>query len=167
MKKKLFDNDWRWRIISLALGAFFVLVAASFKAAIAPKRYGFVSVQMPINRRLEGEATPVDSKTRILEVNGKTPLVVLSESQFILGDVTAFTKTFSEVSNKISINHQKGAPHLGQLVKLINEKFPSNGQKVLVLLPTHNIPMSIVIQSIEVLKTQTPFSSVVLANGLW
>jgi hypothetical protein len=165
-KKKLSDNDFLWRIIFLALGVFLLMTAASFSAALAPRRFGVVSVRLPVSKQVESPLTSGE-KVPTEEIDSKTPLVVLSETQFVLGDINAFTKTFSDVSNKVAINHQKGAPHLGQLVKLLNQRFKSNGQKVLVLLPTQNIPMSIVIQSIAVLKAQTPFQSVILANGLW
>lgn len=102
-------------------------------------------------------------------INDQTIVVVLTRKAFYFGPVDSFTKNYSNIRNKYFVNHLNGAPQLDILKKTITlwgkvEKRALSRQ--VILLPTPEIPMPIVIQTMAHLKKSDYFSEIILGSGL-
>jgi hypothetical protein len=99
--------------------------------------------------------------------------VILTDTSFMFGTLSAFSKDLSGVRNKFMVAHQKGSPQLGKLLddlaKWLKET-PGNteiaSKRLLVLMPTAEIPAPIVIQVLAGLRRSSMFDRVILAGGL-
>lgn len=155
------------------LGLFSVLTF-SLRAVSLAGLYGVVSAEIPVlsvpvadpaYHRYKEE--PRDTMTK------NTPAVVLTTEAFYFGDLTAFTTNFDDVRDKFIIRHVDGEPQLQLLLETMegwavdrkkSENVPMN--KLLVFVPTGDIPMPIVIQVLAGLRRSQHFSRVVLGSGI-
>lgn len=102
-------------------------------------------------------------------INDQTLTIVLTRKAFYFGPVDSFTKSYSNVRNKYFIDHLDGAPQIDVLKKTIElwtkaEKRALSKQVILV--PSAEIPMPIVIQTMAKLTEDKQFKTVILGDGL-
>ena len=82
-------------------------------------------------------------------------------------DSASAPEELSAVNNKFQIVHEEGAPNLPRLVTdLAKWQSDFKSSRSLVFVPTEDIPMPIVIQCFQALKTSGLFDHVILGGGL-
>lgn len=153
----------------------FAILTFGMRATALSAVYGIVPAEFPV------VSMPPDDpgfhsfkETPIAEVTKFTPAIVLTADAFFFGDLTAFTTNFSDTRDKFLIRHVDGEPQLQLLVDTMSawvedrvkaENVPIN--KVLVFVPTGDIPMPIVIQVMAGLRKSPHFERVILGSGIF
>jgi hypothetical protein len=136
--------------------------------------YGLVAAEIPVLAKPVEDPTFARFKEQTATtLDDQTPLVILTDTSFMFGTLSAFSKDLSGVRNKFMVAHQKGSPQLGKLLddlaKWLKET-PGNteiaSKRLLVLMPTAEIPAPIVIQVLAGLRRSSMFDRVILAGGL-
>lgn len=169
MKKRLSETA----VVPLFLGLSYVIISVvaiySFRIVTAATIYDYVPGSIPVaavplndpsERPQTFEGSPQLSK--------ETPVVVLTAEEFLFGDSKSFTGEISSLKNKFKVAHVDGQPQLGSLLTTLNEwagARPSGGV-VLVLFPSDEIPMPIVLQVMVAIREHSRFKRVVLGGGI-
>ena len=173
-KKRLSDTSWQIPLIVLPLLGLLAILTFVMRAATLPGEYGIIRAEIPVM-----SVPPLDPSFHNFAeapsegLSADTPLVVLTEEAFFFGDLAAFTRDLGGVRNKFQIRHVDGEPQLAELIRVMNEwhakRTRASGatdDNLLVLLPTPDIPLPIVIQVLAGFKRSSQFARVVLAGGL-
>ena len=136
--------------------------------------YTLVNVDIPLL-----SAPPSDMSLRGYSEQTAAPLdratlgVVLTPTEFIFGDLSAFTLGFDDIRSKFIVSHADGSPQVSKLISEITDwqedreiRLGIRSDKSIVLIPDSRIPMSIVILTVRLLRESGKFQHVVLAGGL-
>jgi hypothetical protein len=107
------------------------------------------------------------------KVTRSTATIVLTKDFFYFGDLEAFTEKFADVRNKFFVPHIDGRPEVSILLDTMTrwmkvrstEKKPV-GRDVVILLPSAEIPLPIVIQVLHWIKKSGIYDEAVLASEL-
>jgi hypothetical protein len=163
-------------VVAVSLGFFALATVLTFavRSVSMPAQYGVVAAEMPVVA-----ATVADPgfhrfrETAHQSLTKHTPAVVLTTEAFYFGDLAAFTTNFEDVRDKFIIRHVEGEPQLTTLVETMDRWLTNRAQrqqvpldKLLVFVPTGDIPMPIVMQVLAGLKQSAHFERVVLGGGL-
>lgn len=138
------------------------MVSAKIPVAInttATKTAGGLSLETNLNRKAD----------IVNYVGDDTLAIVLTRKAFYFGPTSSFTKDFSNVRNKYYVEHLDGAPQLDLLattMKLWAKAERRALSKQVIFIPTPEIPMPIVIQTMAKLKEAKFFDNIVLGSGL-
>ncbi len=173
-KKRSFEVNWEWSIVLCGYFSLVVVLTFALRTVLMPGSYGAVSLEIPVlshgildvgMHRFREEPRNYLAKT--------TPMVVLTSKAFYFGSMGAFSEDYADKDNKFVIPHQDGAPLLGQLIDSM-ERWINNRSKVenipidkiLVFVPSGDIPVSIVTQVVFELKKSPLIGRVVMGSGL-
>ncbi len=161
---------------AVLFGLFGLLTILSFglRAVTLASVYGVVPLEIPLVQASvddPGLHEYREEPRAILTQN--SPAVVLTADAFYFGDLTAFSVNFSNVRDKYIIRHIDGAPQLQklleQLTSWVQERAAHQNiplSKVLVLIPSGDVPVPIVTQVVAGLRTSPHFERIILSNGL-
>lgn len=173
-KKRSSDEHWTLASVIVAFSGLFAILGFSFRAVTIPSSYGSIPLEIPVVPLAASDPTYHRFEERVSStINNKTPMVVMTTEAFFFGDLEAFSRNYSDVRDKFILRHVDGEPQLGTLIKTMlhwtddrkkHENIPSDD--VLVLAPTGDIPLPIVMQVVSGLRSQRTFSRVVLASGM-
>ncbi|MBF0443139.1 MAG: hypothetical protein HQK54_14620 [Oligoflexales bacterium] len=174
MKKRLSNETWQIRVIILAILALMVILTFGFRSTSISGYLGLIEAEIPVLPiSFEDKAYHNFVETPDAEITSTTPVVVLTAKRFYFGDVDAFSTRFFDVRNKFYIDHVEGAPDISSLISTMSKWFYQrmSEQKIsergiLIFLPSEEIPMPIIIQTIAGLKSSPFFKRVILANGI-
>ncbi len=106
-------------------------------------------------------------------VDNATLTLALTPTEFIFGDLSAFTSQSGDIRNKFIVPHKDGSPQVEQFLsqyaawqedRVRRLGLRSNG--LLVLVPDSRVPINIIIQVTQLLKATKKFQQVILAGGL-
>lgn len=106
-------------------------------------------------------------------LDNNTLTLALTPTEFIFGDLAAFTSNVADIRNKFIVPHKDGSPQVEEFMKQYEAwqddrarrlGLRSNG--LLVLVPDSRVPMNIIIQITQLLKATKKFEQVILAGGL-
>ena len=173
-KKRLFEDAWNARILLILVLGLMVILSFCLRATILSGVFGVIISEIPVLHYPIADPTKHDfTETPNAWIKKTTPVVVITDEQMYFGDLEAFSTRFADVRGKFSIKHADGAPDIPELLATMikwehqrasgKQEIDNNG--VLVLLPSEEIPMPIVIQVIAGLKTSPLYQRIVLANG--
>lgn len=102
-------------------------------------------------------------------IDETTLAVVLTRDAFYFGTAKSFTDDYRNIRDKFYIKHMNSAPQVDVLKKTIITWAKANqynfGKKV-ILVPTDEIPMPVLIQVMASLRKDDQFKEIVLGNGL-
>jgi hypothetical protein len=152
----------------------FAVLTFSLRAVSLAGVYGVIPAELPVL------SAPVDDpgfhrfkETPRNVMTKTTPAVVLTTEAFYFGDLSAFTTNFNDVRDKYIIRHVDGEPQLQLLLDTMEawakdrvKRDNAPLSKMLVFVPTGDIPMPIVIQVLAGLRRSEHFSRVVLGSGI-
>ncbi|MBP9706214.1 MAG: hypothetical protein KBD78_01120 [Oligoflexales bacterium] len=171
MKKRLFENTWLFPSCILAIFGLIVIFGFSLRAVTLAWSYGLVDAEIPL--------TPINYEDAIIKtkpeltggvINYTTPMILLTKEAFYFGETRAFSADFDRGDNKFFVSHFEGHPNLSQLghdlSAWMEQKNLEQNARIGVFLPSSEIPMPIVIQTLAYLKESELFSRVVMAGGL-
>ena len=174
-RKRLSDGG-RSGPIAGVLGLLGLLAILTFaiRAIALSNIYGVIDAEMPV------VAAPIEDPAfhRFREEAPRaltrfTPAVVLTTEAFFFGDLGAFSTNFGDVRDKFIVRHIDGEPQLQALVetmtKWVTERAATDNvpiDKLLVFIPSGDIPMPIVIQVLAGLKKSPLFERVMLGSGI-
>jgi hypothetical protein len=165
-KKRLSDEKFLYRNVTIAVAAVFVCLGYAFRASTMATPFGYIAMEIPVSQGPESgkpDKLPIVNR----QAAETTPLLILTDQKFLFGSVEAFTTDLSSVADKISIAHIDGAPHMSKLVAAVqNWSGAKTSSDVLFFLPDKNIPVAIVIKVVAGLKEHTKYNRIVLASGL-
>ncbi len=166
-KKRLSNNVWYLPTIVLALMLVMTFMSTALRAITMPGSFGIVEAEFPVitdDRTVSPEETWAEPRATI---DDSATMVILTHEKFLFGQLSSFGKELSAVNNKFVIQHVDGAPNLPKLVTdLTKWKDEVKASRSLILVPTEDIPMPIVIQCFQALKTSGLFDNVILGGGL-
>jgi hypothetical protein len=159
---------------SIALFGLLASVAIVIRVVTTGSNYGVVPLQIPIISVPINDASTAGFREQPLKSIEKTTLTVaLTPSEFIFGDLSAFTMTHTNIRAKFAVPHQEGSPQVLQLVEQISawqdertRRLSIRPDRSLLLLPDSRVPMNIVIQVVKLLRNTKQFDDVILAGGL-
>ena len=151
-----------------------VILSFMLKVISISEKYGVVDVEIPVlSNPIEDPSSKTFKEHPNAYLEKTTPMLLLTDTAFIFGDVESFSSKYLNVRNKFSIPHLAGAPNLDGLTlnlkKWIFTRMSEdniNHHGILVLAPAENIPMPIVIHTIATIKKLKMFNRVVLASGV-
>ena len=136
--------------------------------------YGSVNSQLPIMPvPFQDSALNKISFVPQGKISRSTATIVLTKDFFYFGDLESFTEKFSDVRNKFFIPHVDGRPEITMLLDTLKrwmkvrntEKKPVRTD-VVILLPSAEIPMPIVIQVLHWIKAAHIYDEAILASEL-
>lgn len=173
-KKRLSEEPWS--NITFGLCLFIILFSSLFclRWFGSHGNFGIVPAEIPVVQ------IPLEDKSfhRYQEqprhlIGTSDVAIFITGSELYFGDLDAFTTGFSESNNKFKLSHVDGEPQVGDLLALITkwsenrmQRFHIKLNPTVVLVPSDQIPMSIVIQVMAKLEQSEIFESVVLGGGL-
>lgn len=176
MKKRLSSNHWQLSLLITAIFGFFGIVIFSLRFISIPINYGIVRAELPVSLiPFSDPAFHEFAESYSTTIEKTTPAIVISAQSLYFGDLQAFSEDFLDSRNKFSIPHVDGEPQFKTLLDTMQlwiakkESDPKNKYKndgVVVLIPSSEIPASIVIQIIMRLRTSELFNRVILSGGL-
>lgn len=173
-KKRLSDD--RWAVIALTLATMGLLTILTFglRAVSLASVYGSVPAELPVVPLSVDDPAYHGYKEQPRDELGRfTPAVVLTTEAFYFGELSSFSTTFGASNDKYALPHVDGEPQLATLVDTMDrwvqervkgQNVPVNSE--LVLIPSGDIPMPIVIQVIAGLRRSPHFSRVILGGGI-
>ena len=134
--------------------------------------FGMIRSVIPILRSPPQDIDAEDHNTDISKsIQKTTPLIILANDAFYLGDMNSFTKGFIEIRNKIRIPHHAGSPQVGELISILkkwnrsrNTQFKIEPSEFAVLLPGEQWPVAVIIQIMHYLKSKTTYKHIILAS---
>lgn len=173
MKKKLYDNSWSSSALVVGFFSLFTILIFSFRAVTVESVYGVIPAEIPvISSTVEDPGFHSFKETPNI-LTKYTPAVVFTPDAFYFGDMEAFSSQLSDENNKYIVRHVDGQPQLLTLIDTMQKwvEFRSKyqnipKQKVMILIPTGEIPVPIVAQTIAGLRTSPFFERVILGTGL-
>jgi hypothetical protein len=173
-KKRLSNNVWYLPLIILASAGLMIYLSSTLRAISMAGRYGLVEAEIPVLAVPMDEGTFGRFKEKGTESLGdRTPLLLLTRDAFIFGTLQAFATDLSSVRNKFYVPHEEGAPHLPRLSQDLGKWIQEKGEepqgalpRVLIFIPTEDIPMPIVIQCLAALKNSGLFDKIIIGGGL-
>lgn len=173
-KKRLSDDRWAVIAVTLASMGLIAILTFGLRAASLSSVYGVVPAELPVvPLAIDDPAFHNFKETPRHEIGRFTPAVVLTTEAFYFGDLSSFSTTFGNSHDKYALAHVDGEPQLATLVDTMDRwvqervkgaNVPINSE--LVLIPSGDIPMPIVIQVIAGLRRSPHFSRVILGGGI-
>jgi len=151
-----------------------IYLSSTLRAISMAGRYGLVEAEIPVLAVPMDDGTFTRFKEQSTESLGdRTPLLLLTREAFIFGTLKAFATDLSSVRDKFYVPHEEGAPHLPKLSLdlskwMLEKSEESEGSlpRVLIFMPTEDIPMPIVIQCLAALKKSGLFDKIIIGGGL-
>ena len=173
-KKRLSNTIWYLPIIVLSTMGLFLLLSFALRSISIAGKYGLIPAEIPV------VSVPIKDPTLSNYQNqtegmiqATTPVVILTNTEFIFGDVKSFSENISNVRNKFIVKHIQGSPDINTLVKDIEKwvfarssKKKITNEGIVIFMPADDIPSPLVVQTIDGLRKTGTFTRVVLAGGL-
>ena len=174
MKKRLSEDSSSTRCVSLSIFVLFAIYGFAMRAATMGSRYGHISMDIPVAeasikdpRYSEGQLP----KKQLLDES--TSVIVLTTGAYFFGDLQSFGDGFANVRNKFIVPHEDGAPNtprlLDQMGRWLTERRATKGEFIkqpVILIPEAEVPVPVVIQVAQQLKTSPAFDRVILGTGM-
>lgn len=170
-KKRLSDDSTLLLPVAIGLMGLIAIFAFALRPISMTWDFGVVEAELPVvSSPLLDKSYKRFSEKPYTYLGQGTPTLILNTDSFVYGDLQAFTKGFSKIRNKFRIDHVEGSPQLGNLVSemqkwLDRQKNNRNGHKVLIFVPSAEIPMPVLTQVISGIKRSGMFERVVLGAG--
>jgi hypothetical protein len=173
-KKRLSDEQWLFRAMTISLFGLFVVITAALRVVTMPARYGVVPLDIPVLQAgVQDPRFHQFTETARDVLLGSTPAVVLTSEAFYFGDLNSFTTTFGDNKTKYIVRHKSGMPQLKPLITEMSDWIFERSKtaniplsKILVLIPSGDIPMPILTEVVAGLRTSHLFQRVILSTGL-
>ena len=174
-RKKLFNQTWQYRCFIIALLGIVSILVIAFRSVILADRYGVVSTELPVFSLPVNDSTYHEfAEKPNAMIDATTPLVVMTSTATYFGEVGAYTTDLGTSNNKFMVRHEDHAPNIAFLITTMEKwNYQRMNQRnihnagLLIFLPSQEIPMPIVIQTIAELKKSPHFKRVILAGGIY
>lgn len=172
-KKRLSEQDWPTAIALVGLLGLFAILTFAFRAVTMPGSYSVVSGEIPVVPAVVDDPSFHNFEEESLyTVRDQTIAVMLTTRGFYFGDLSSFSKNISQSSSRYVVPHVDNTPRTGDLIEDMNawrkrrkEKENIPDEQVLVLVPSGDIPMPIVIQVMAQLREHGNFDRIILGGG--
>lgn len=157
------------------MGTLFVLTTAMRMISLSFD-YGIVSANIPVlNVPLEDQSPQRLNFVPQKEVSENTTAVIIGANQDLyFGPVRAFSTDYANPRTKFIVKNRQGSAQIGELLQTVqkwhsdrkkNERIENDG--IVILVPAASTPVSVITQAIAQLRSETLFSHVILANGMY
>ena len=148
-----------------------IYLSYTLRAISMAGRYALIEAEIPVLPMPPSDDTLSHFQEKpAATIDARIPLVLLTRDAFIFGTAQAFAIDLTNVRSKFYVPHVEGAPNLPRLAfemtKWMDMEGLDKGPKVLLFVPTEEIPMPIIIQCMAALKDTGLFEKVVLGGGL-
>jgi hypothetical protein len=158
----------------LGVFALFFILTATMRLVMISGTYGQVLLEIPVISHPTEDPSFHNFQELPQEVlKSTTPAVVITSESFFFGDLDSFSTSFSDVQKKFKIPHKNGAPQVSQLISTMDQWLRTRSKaenlplsKTLVVVPSGEIPLPIVIQVVATLNKSPIFQHIILSNGL-
>ena len=173
-KKRLSNQVWNLRIMVIAVIGLLIVLSFGLRSTSVSWVYGIVESEIPVlSVPVKDPMYNTFEETPNSSITKGTPIVVLTQDAFLFGDAEAFSEKLHNVRNKYFIRHEDNSPNVSSLLLSLERWMHTRSESkelanrgVLLFLPTKEIPMPIVIQTLSYLRGSPLFERVVLAGGI-
>lgn len=175
-RKRLSDDRWSVAIATATVMGLITILTFALRVPAVSWSYGVIPAELPVmSVTVDDPAYKTFRETAGVVLDKTTPAIAVSATAFYFGDLQAFTEDLLEVRNKFAIKHEDGQPQLRDLIKTMEtwlsqkaevSKGVSTNKGVVVLIPSSEIPVPIIMQIIAGIRSSGLFKRVVLAGGL-
>lgn len=173
-RKRLSDGRGVSAVGVIAFLGLFGVLTFGIRAIALSNVYGVIPVELPVVSATVSDPAYHNYKEEPRKaITRFTPALVLTTEAFYFGDLSAFSATLGDMRDKFVIRHIDGEPQLLTLIdtmgKWITERAAHDNvpmDKLLVLIPSGDIPMPIVIQVLAGLRKSPLFEHVILGSGI-
>lgn len=171
-KKRLSDSSWNLPIAATAVIGLLGALTFCLRSTFLSSTYGLVPLEIPV------VATPPEDgglhnfrEKPSATFGGSSLAIVLTDSAFYFGPFKAFGEDYASGSEKFVVQHRDGAPDIDTLVRKVSAYQPKPGRNelnsgIILFIPSHEIPMPVVIQSVAGLRLGFPKARVILGGGI-
>ncbi len=171
MKKRLSNSSWYSYLIYITLLGILTICIFLMRTVLMTQDYHIVQTELPVVfKPLEKHSLEENYLAKYEKITPKTPVVVLTTEAFFFGDLQSFSSDFTEVRDKFYVPHQNQQPDLDTLISQMEEWLSSDSKisrpEIAILVPTGEIPLPIVIQSLAYLKKSSHLKRVILGTGI-
>lgn len=136
--------------------------------------YGQIMLEIPVvSHPINDPAFHTFEESPQETLKSTTPTVVLTSESFFFGDLESFSVSFGDPRKKFKIPHQNGMPQVAHLMSTLDQWLRNRSKseniplsKTLILVPSGEIPLPIVVQVVATLKKSPLFQHIILSNGL-
>jgi hypothetical protein len=173
--KKKSSNDLFW-LAAVTLPFLGLLGIMTFLVRVLTLQgtYGSVGAVIPVvASNIEDPARHNFREVPKEFVDGRTVTIAVTEKALFFGELQNFTRGIDDENMRYKIEHVEGSPQVGLLIgqleawiksRRMNENIPK--EHLLVLLPTKNIPMPILLQIMQALKNTKQYDNIILGTGI-
>lgn len=173
MRRRLYDETWLCSAVVIGFLSLSSVLIFSFRIVALEFIYGIIPVEIPVvSTDIEKPGFHTFKETPHL-LSKHTPTVVFTSNAFYFGDIESFTKNFTNDGNKFIVRHDQGQPQLTKLIDTMQQWVEYRSrfhnipkQKSMILIPTSEIPIPIVAQTIAGLRTSPFFQRIILGTGI-
>ena len=169
-KKRLSEDHWYVPIMIVGLVGLTTILFYGMRTASLTWEFGVVKSSIPIMSVDIGmEKHSKTHAKNVSQVLKTTPMIVLADKEFYVGDLNSFTTGFVKIRNKYRVPHIDGSPQMNELLKVIeqrNSNLNIHNNEIAILLPGEQWPMAVIIQVMNILKKNGSFKHVILASEL-
>ena len=171
-KKRLSNEAWYLSLIVLLVVGLVSILGYGMRINSVAWVYNQVEVKIPVMHQALNDpvSMPVSDK-KARSISKTTPVIVMTEQAFYLGDTTSFTGGFQQLRNKIKVPHRDGSPQIGELLRLMKKwkrqrlvEFHIQDSPILILVPSEYLPVAVLVQVIQLLKDYRAAEHIVLGS---
>ena len=175
MKKRLSDETWTVPTILVAILCLLTILTYGFRVVTVESNYGIITAEIPVVRSgVEDPSFHRYSEAPSSLVSKFTPAVLLTTEAFYFGDLSAFTTSFSNSSDKYVLRHIDGEPQLFNLIESMQKWLDERAvistipkQNIIVVVPAGDIPVPIIMQVVAAFRKTSHFKRVILGAVLF
>jgi hypothetical protein len=158
----------------IALGGLFFAVCILLSTTVNRSSFAVVPLEMPVlSAPIHDNSVAGFKEAPNKSLEKATLTVALTPTEFIFGDITAFTSAKDDIRARYLVPHLDGSPQVDTLLSQIaswqefrERKYGVRGDRLFVLIPDSRLPMTIVIKVIDLVRMSGKFDRVLLAGGI-
>lgn len=173
-KKRSSDGWWQTTALMLSVFAVFFVLTATMRMVMISGTYGQVLLEIPvIPHPIKDPSFNNFQEVPQETLKPTTPTIVMTSESFFFGDLDSFSTSFTDVRNKYKIPHHNGVPQVSQLISTMDQWLRNRSKaenvplsKTLIVVPSGEIPLPIVVQVIATLNKSPIFQHIILSNGI-
>lgn len=173
--KKRSSDTW-WQTTTLVLGVFglFFILTIAMRMVMISGTYGQILLDIPVvSHPIKDPAFHNFQESPQETLRSSTPTIVMTSESFFFGDLESFSTNYGDIHSKFKIPHTDGIPQVSQLIATMDHWLRTRSKseniplgKTLILVPSGEIPLPIVVQVLANLKKSPLFEHIILSNGL-
>jgi hypothetical protein len=101
----------------------------------------------------------------VAAIDKATVIIILNKKGLIFGEIGSVADNYLNARDKFIVDHKQGSPQISTLLSKL-KRWKKEEQRVAILAPEQNVPVAILVQTVQRLKASGYFQKVVLATNI-